>query len=167
VSASSATLDQALETAMRFFAESVVMFDSLRFRAWAEMGLTTTQLRVLFLVRANPGVTSGELAQTIGVTPPTISGVVDRLVRMGLVRREDDESDRRLVRNLLTEHGGSTCNVLQQRAQTFTRRLLSELQPAELDALIVGLGAVVRAGETVTPADLAPTNPTPPRCEEP
>lgn len=162
MSASPATLDQALETAMRFFAESVIMFDSLRFRAWGEMGLTTTQLRVLFLIRATPGVTSGELAQTMGVTPPTISGIVDRLVRMELVRREDDESDRRLVRNLLTEHGNMTCSVLQQRAQAFTRRILSELNPAELDALAVGLGAFVRAGNAVASAEPAPVPPPKP-----
>jgi len=94
VSTSPPASEHAVDTAIRYFGKTVNMFDPLRFRAWAEMGLTTAQLRVLFLVRESPGVTAGELAHKIGVTPPTISGIVDRLVKMDLVRREDDESDR-------------------------------------------------------------------------
>ena len=55
-------------------------------RAWAELGLTTAQLRVIFHMRESPGVTAGELACRLSVTPPTISGIVDRLVKLGLVR---------------------------------------------------------------------------------
>src|SRR5262245_31657718 len=38
-----------------------------------------------------------ELAATAGVTAPTMSGVIDQLVKLGWVRREDDPEDRRAV----------------------------------------------------------------------
>jgi DNA-binding MarR family transcriptional regulator len=150
VSASPPTSEHAVDTAIRYFGHTVSLFDPLRFRAWAEMGLTTAQLRVLFLVREAPGVTAGELAQRIGVTPPTISGIVDRLVKMDLVRREDDESDRRLVRNFLTEQGAAVCSRLEQGTETFTRRILIEMNQNDLEALVTGLRAFVTASEYVS-----------------
>jgi DNA-binding MarR family transcriptional regulator len=123
------------------------VFDPFRFRAWAQLGLTTAQLRVLSMVREQPGVTAGELAARLSVTPPTISGIVDRLVRLGLVRREDDESDRRLVRNHLTERGENACTRLEKGGDIFTKRILEEMNAHDLDALITGLTAFIRAAE--------------------
>jgi len=142
--------EHAVDAAIRYFGESLNMFDPLRFRAWAEMGLTTAQLRVLFLVRETPGVTAGELAQRLSVTPPTISGIVDRLVKLSLIRREDDESDRRLVRNFLTDQGDTSCRRMEQGTETFLRRMLVEMNHEDLEAFIVGLKAFIRASEYVS-----------------
>lgn len=137
--------EHAVDAAIRYFGEALNMFDPLRFRAWAEMGLTTAQLRVLFLVRETPGVTAGELAQRLAVTPPTISGIVDRLVKLDLIRREDDESDRRLVRNFLTDAGENSCKRMEQGTEIFTRRILVEMNHTDLEAFIIGLKAFIKA----------------------
>jgi DNA-binding MarR family transcriptional regulator len=128
----------------------MALFDPLRFRVWAELGLTTAQLRVMFLMREQPGVTAGELATRLAVTPPTISGIVDRLVRLGLVRREDDESDRRLVRNRLSDRGEAACSRLMRGADTFTRRILVEMSQDDLEAFTAGLRAFIKASEFVS-----------------
>lgn len=135
------------EAASRLLSASTAVFDPFRFRAWAQLGLTTAQLRVLSMVREQPGVTAGELAARLSVTPPTISGIVDRLVRLGLVRREDDESDRRLVRNHLTERGEAACTRLEKGGDIFTKRILEEMNSHDLDALVTGLTAFIRAAE--------------------
>lgn len=142
--------EHAVDAALRYFGEALAMFDPLRFRAWAELGLTTAQLRVMFLMRENPGVTAGELATRLSVTPPTISGIVDRLVKLGLVRREDDESDRRLVRNYLSNSGESACSRLERGADVFTRRIIVEMNHEDLDAMIQGLKAFINASEYVS-----------------
>jgi DNA-binding MarR family transcriptional regulator len=149
VPSSAPTSEHAVDTAIRNFGEALNMFDPLRFRAWAEMGLTTAQLRVLFLVRESPGVTAGELATRLSVTPPTISGIVDRLVKLGLIRREDDESDRRLVRNFLTDQGETSCKRMEQGSEIFTRRILVEMNHQDLEAFIVGLKAFIKASKDV------------------
>lgn len=141
--------ENAVDTAIRLFGDIVNLFDPLRFRAWAEMGLTTAQLRLLFLVREEPGVTAGELATRLGVTPPTISGIVDRLVKSNLIRREDDETDRRLVRNYLTQQGEATCSRLETGSEIFTRRILIEMHHQDLEALVRGLRAFAAASEYV------------------
>lgn len=143
------TSEHAVDAGIRHIGTMFAMFDPLRFRAWAELGLTTAQLRVLFHVRADPGVTAGELAARLSVTPPTISGIVDRLVKLSLIRREDDESDRRLVRNQLTEQGESACSRLERGSEIFTRRILVEMNHEDLSALILGLKAFIKASDYV------------------
>ena len=123
------------------------LFDPIRFRAWAELGLTTGQLRVMFYIRESPGVTAGELAQRLAVTPPTMSGLVDRLEKMGMVRRELDESDRRLVRNHLPTLGDETCSRVSLGVSAYMCRVMSQMDPDDLDALNRGMSALVRAND--------------------
>ena len=141
--------ESPVEMARTLVSEAMAVFDPFRFRAWADLGLTTAQLRVLFMVREQPGVTAGELAGRLAVTPPTISGIVDRLVRLELVRREDDRSDRRLVRNQLTDAGEAACTKLERGGEVFTRRLLVEMDDKDLEMLIAGLKAFVEAAQLV------------------
>lgn len=138
-----------IDAAVRSLQQAIMTFDPLRFRMWSEMGLTTAQLRVLFYVREKPGVTAGELATRLAVTPPTVSGIVERLVRMHLARREEDPADRRLVRNHLTEEGQAACSRLELGSEAYTRRMLVELEPDELQALIKGLHAFLHASQMV------------------
>lgn len=144
------TSEPAVDAGIHHIGAMFAMFDPFRFRAWAALGLTTAQLRVLFLVRNDPGVTAGELATRLSVTPPTISGIVDRLVKLGLIRREDDESDRRLVRNQLTDAGESACSRLERGSEIFTRRILIEMNPEDIDALLGGLKAFIKASSYVS-----------------
>jgi DNA-binding MarR family transcriptional regulator len=138
-----------IDEAISDFSDAMNMYDPLRFRAWAELGLTTAQLRVLFLIRANTGVTAGELANRLSVTPPTISGIVDRLVRLKLVLREADEADRRLVRNRLTPEGKAVCSRMARGGDLFSRRIMSEMTEEDLEALIRGLSAFNEASRRV------------------
>ena len=142
--------EPALDAARRLIGEAIAVFDPFRFRTWAELGLTTAQLRVLFMMRDQPGVTAGELATRLQVTPPTISGIVDRLVRLNLVRRDDDATDRRLVRNSLTEPGEAACSRLERGGEVFTRRILVEMDYLDLTQLITGLSAFVQASDEVS-----------------
>ncbi len=142
--------EQALDRAIQTLGEAFAIFDPLRFRAWAELGLTTAQLRVMFLVRESPGVTAGELAERLSVTPPTISGIVDRLVKMDLVRRVDDVADRRLVRNHLTEGGDHACTRMERGGDIFLRRILVEMNHHDMDDLVKGLMALTRASAYVS-----------------
>lgn len=67
--------------------------------------LTMQQIRVLGLVAKSPGITGHELCVALGISAPTASGLVERLVEKELVRRSDDQTDRRVRRLHLTEQG--------------------------------------------------------------
>ena len=123
--------------------------DPFRFRAWADLGLTTAQLRVLSIIRDEPGITGGELAARLAVTAPTMSGIVDRLARQDFVRREDDLIDRRLVRTFVTDQGEQCYGQLADDVQRFMRRVMDVMPPADLGALLRGLEAFMTAFDAV------------------
>ncbi|MBO0764224.1 MAG: MarR family transcriptional regulator, partial [Hyphomicrobiaceae bacterium] len=63
--------------------------------ALRDFDFTPGSFGVLTLIRANPGITQGELAAAFGVDKSTISPVIFRLESRGLVRRQVLASDRR------------------------------------------------------------------------
>jgi DNA-binding MarR family transcriptional regulator len=67
-------------------------------RMEAILGITGPQRLVLRIVRDRPGLSAGELAHIVHLHPSTITGILERLVRKGLLRRERDRRDNRRVR---------------------------------------------------------------------
>ncbi len=63
------------------------------------LGINVSDLECLTLARAagDRGVTAGDLAAATALTSGAITGVIDRLERAGLVRRDRDAADRRKV----------------------------------------------------------------------
>jgi DNA-binding MarR family transcriptional regulator len=66
-------------------------------------------------------------------------------VRQGLVRREEDAGDRRIVRNYLTEEGSVTVSALRHIAGMYLINILKRLDEAQLDRLESALGDLNRA----------------------
>lgn len=71
------------------------------------MGLTGAQLRVLARLSRREGATQAELAADAEVRPISLSSLIDRLTRQGLVERRGDVRDRRINRIHLTATGRS------------------------------------------------------------
>jgi DNA-binding MarR family transcriptional regulator len=70
-----------------------------------QAGLTGQQHQVLLAIKGFPGreqVTVGELAGRLTLKHHSVVGLVDRLMRRGLIQRRHDEVDRRRVRVALT-----------------------------------------------------------------
>ena len=96
-----------------------------------EMGLTPPQIHGLLWLGAEGPLTMGELARRVGITEKTITGLVDRLERAGLVERERDTADRRVVRVRLTGQGEATYQRLQAQMMEKMRRILGRLDAAD------------------------------------
>lgn len=60
---------------------------------------------LLYALSKQDGQTNSELAGCLEVTPATITNMVKRMEKAGLVKRQRDAADERLIRVLLTEHG--------------------------------------------------------------
>jgi DNA-binding MarR family transcriptional regulator len=63
----------------------------------SRVGISSSDLECLDFLNIEGRVTAGRLAELTGLTTGAITGVVDRLEKAGLVRRERDEGDRRKV----------------------------------------------------------------------
>ena len=96
------------------------------------------QGNVMTFLAHHPDVTQKELAEALGVIPASLSEVLMKLERKGLVERKKDENDRRLVRVRLTEEGqkklehpdamlSEPFQALSQEEQETLKQLLSKL----------------------------------------
>ena len=74
-------------------------------RTVARHGVTGTAVGVLGVLGHGGGLSQRELAGRVGVTPATLTPVVDALEREGRLRRERDRADRRVVRLWITDDG--------------------------------------------------------------
>lgn len=70
-----------------------------------EQSFTPAQFHTLIWLGHDKRLTMGELARRLCVTEKTMTGVIDRLTREDCVRRERDETDRRVVYAKLTRKG--------------------------------------------------------------
>ena len=139
-----ARIEQLVRVASAY-GDAIGIIDVLRIKGWSEDGLTIPQMRLLWTLRDEDGQPVGALAEHLGVNPSTITGHVDRLVRQGLVRREEDPDDRRIVRNYLTDEGFITVSALRRIAGTYIINILKRLEDEQLDRLEAALGDLNRA----------------------
>jgi DNA-binding MarR family transcriptional regulator len=65
--------------------------------------LTIPQTAVMRIVVRTPGIRLSDLSKEVSLAHSTVSGIVDRLVKRGLVKRMPDEVDRRIMRVRPTE----------------------------------------------------------------
>jgi DNA-binding MarR family transcriptional regulator len=75
---------------------AVALAEPIQARLWQEAEITLTQLSVLRVLREAPQ-TSGRLGIEAGLSPTSVTRIVDRLERRGLVSRRREGEDRRYV----------------------------------------------------------------------
>jgi DNA-binding MarR family transcriptional regulator len=108
------------------------------------LGISAPRLSCLsVLVFAGPK-RIGELARIEQVEPPTMTRLVDGLVRDGLVLREPDPDDARAVRVRATPTGGRTLRRGRARRVETLRLALASLSPGDLAALGDGVDVLER-----------------------
>jgi DNA-binding MarR family transcriptional regulator len=82
-----------LEQALQDVSGTGVLFSQA---AAERLGVNATDLECLGVIQRGPA-TAGQLATATGLTTGAITGVIDRLERVGFAKRVPDESDRRKV----------------------------------------------------------------------
>ena len=97
-------------------------------------GVTQTQFLMLASIRAYARCTMGALARNLHVSMPTASGIVDRLVRAGYVRRVPQNEDRRQVVVELSRKGQDFFRAFAAVIRQRWEEALLPLEPNELRA---------------------------------
>src|SRR5215208_7348957 len=102
--------------------------------AGADSGLSLRQYAALNGIREGAS-SPGELARLWQVTPAVITGIIDRLERRELVRREPDPNDRRRLRLALTEAGLAASALVERALTEELAAQFAKASPRELDEL--------------------------------
>lgn len=101
--------------------------------------LSIPQLRTLAYLHRCPGDCLLRLAEHLGVTRPTASAIVERLVRRGMVTRTADPRERRRVVLTLTPIGALDLRRTRQATHMWMATALSALSPAKLRQIMQGV----------------------------
>ena len=109
-----------------------------------QLGITARQATLLWLIRRNAGLSLAELAAEEDISPPALSGHVDRLEAAGLVERVRSDADRRRVGLRLTDEGSQLLRRVRARRTTWLAERMRSLTPDELEALEAALPALHR-----------------------
>lgn len=121
---------------------SAFLVDAVYAESGREHGLTPQQGQLLCVLMGKPyGMT--ELGATLGLAKSSLTGLVDRTERNGLVRREPDPKDTRAVRVALTARGGRLAGEFYAETCRRVERLAAGFSAADRAALTALLGRVV------------------------
>jgi DNA-binding MarR family transcriptional regulator len=102
-----------------------------RLRQQDRTGLGPTMTATLASIAKHGGPTHGELASIEQVAPPTITAVVDKLEKLGLVTRETDTTDRRVTRVRATAAGIDQLDEVRNRRTSWLAFRLTALTDDE------------------------------------
>lgn len=120
---------------------------------WVDVEITMSQLKILFVLHSSilPGGAHGllvtEVARFLGVTLPTVTAVMDKLVERELVRRDEDPNDRRQHVCRLTSTGQQLVESLIAGHRAYTEALLAYMEDDDLTVILRGMHLLIDAAE--------------------
>ena len=115
----------------------------------AEVGLYRGQPPILMLLYKNDGMSQQEMARAVNLSPATMTVTLKRMEKAGLVLREMDEHDQRILRVHLSEKGREMCETGESRIGVVTAELLEGFTLEEQQQLNEYLGRIARNMERV------------------
>lgn len=107
--------------------------------------VSLSQAFALHELDAGVALSQRDLAQRLRLDKSTVSRLAAELQRRGLLVRERDPANRRLYRLRLTDEGRDLHRRMAGGFHRQYERWVAAMDPAERDALLVGLPALVRA----------------------
>jgi DNA-binding MarR family transcriptional regulator len=111
--------------------------------AWSDVDLTFTQLRALFVLGRQP-LRVSELAKTLGMSLASASALSDRLVRLELVARRADPTDRRSVYLEIAPAGKRVVQRLERAQTSQLTTAVRQMNEEERRAFATTLRALLR-----------------------
>jgi len=109
-----------------------------------EHGLTAAQAAVMSRLWMQDGQTQSQLQDQVGVDASTLTGLLQRMTRQGLVRRRRDPSDGRVLRVFLTAHGRDLRPLLTPHAETVNALFFRKFSSGERAIFIEFLHRALR-----------------------
>lgn len=123
------------EIAENIFSLSRLMKDEMAFDSDTAQ-LTILQIHALVFVKKNRTVTMTEVASKFNISLPTATSLSNKLVSAKLIKRQNDKTDRRVVKLILTEKGEKLLKVAMEQRSQKINTLLSYMPKKEKEQLL-------------------------------
>jgi MarR family transcriptional regulator, organic hydroperoxide resistance regulator len=122
----------------------------------SELGVDSRAGRLLVAVHRRPE-TVGSLGARLRIPKSTMTSLLNRMLRAGLVVRETDAVDRRSATVSPTERGREVATLLEQRVRASVLELLGTLDRSQRAALAALLEEVIAHGDELDDAPVLPS----------
>jgi DNA-binding MarR family transcriptional regulator len=143
-------VDSILEAIVYLSTESRRLTKELARRA----DLTGPQLTVLKMLEGLGDLSLSDLSERIRAQNSTVTGIIDRMEREGLVLRSRSTEDRRVVRIKLTDKGARIARDIEIEPMEIFRSALESLTPAEMSDLLRILTKIARRVQAIVKRDV-------------
>jgi len=104
-------------------------------KAFSENGVEVTPIQVmlLFFLQKNDGSSLTQISQGLMLENPTVTGLIDRLEKLGYVKRSDHPDDRRVYLIYLTEKGKKVANKALPIVKRLNEQIKEGYSKSEID----------------------------------
>ena len=135
---------------LRAYLDAVTLSEALQTRIWHAAELTLVQVRVLRRLAKQPR-SIGSLGADLMLAPPSMTRLIDRLEKRGLIERRRDDEDRRKVLAKITDEGRRLVSAIPFLEGTPIRTAVDRMTVAERERISAALrefnAAVMKADE--------------------
>ena len=144
------------------FHQTVLAYRQLLMRGMAEHGLHPGQAFAVAEISHREGLTQAELAESLGVSRPTVTVMLQKLEKAGAVERRSDPEDQRFTRLYLTDEGRARYGVMHSVLAELTDTVFAPMSGVDRTELTRLLGVVTAniqsaLAEEATADDEGPT----------
>ena len=113
--------------------------DTLFRSCYENYGLTVGQTRILFLLNGGKKMSVTALSRLLDITPGNLSVTCKRLEKNGLLVRQRDNKDERVVLVFLSDKGKETLSKLQNNLEGKCKKIWGEIPEKDLEIIIQGM----------------------------
>lgn len=107
------------------------------------LGISATQLGVLFLLEKNPGAMPKDVGEGLGVNASAITALIGRMEEAGLVRRQASDEDGRAVHLFATADGLARAVAARPILARLNARLKADFSEREIETVARFLNAIL------------------------
>ena len=117
-------------------------------RSDRETGATAPQQLALRVLSLRPGITSSDIAEALHLHPSTMTGIIQRLERDGMITRKADAADARKTLLVATAKGKKLVSGQGSATEAAIKKVLAKM-PGKVDAARELLAAIAAELESV------------------
>lgn len=120
---------------------------SCNIKVTEELGMSELQLKqfgYVNIIGTKEWITYGELAEILGITKPSVTSIVNKMIRLGIVEKHQCSKDGRVYYLKLTEKGNLIYNTYDLVADKTATIILNKLEPEEVIELVRLLDKVLK-----------------------
>jgi DNA-binding MarR family transcriptional regulator len=125
------------------------------FHKWHQGAVSLVHLNVLALLDVHGPMSMSKLAEAMDISVASMTGVVDRMEKRGLVGRRHDTEDRRVVLVEIADGGRAIFSGIDDRRRQALGSILGRLTDEEMRGLVLGHRAMREARRAFVAEELA------------